>query len=65
MERSGYLPLQIPPQEAMFAMYPSLSSILDVELPLFHPGLFLLSFDKPPDLSTGSLPDLGIFSFSQ
>lgn len=62
-ERSKPLPWQIPPEEVMLAMSPSLNSILDVELSLTHPGSFPL--DNPYSLSTSPLPDLSIFLPSQ
>ena len=64
-EQSRHLPLQIPPEEVMLAMSPSLNSMLDVELSLTHPGSFPLLLDDPRKLSMGSLPDLNTFLTSQ
>lgn len=64
-DQSRRLPLQIPQEEVMLAMSPSLNSMLDVELSLTHPGSFPLSLDDPRKLSTGSLPDLSTFLTSQ
>lgn len=64
-ERSRRLPLQIPPEEVVLAVSPSLKSMLDVELSLTYPGSFPLTSGHPPDLSMGSLPDLSTFLTSQ
>lgn len=64
-ERSSRLPLQIPPEEVMLAMSPSLNSMLDVELSFTHPGSFPLALDDPRNLSMSSLPELSTFLSSQ
>lgn len=58
-ERSKPLPWQIPPEEVMLAMSPSLNSILDVELSLNNPGSF--PRHDPSSFSVASLPDPSIF----
>ena len=64
-ERSNRLPWQIPPEEVMLAMSPSLNSMLDVELSFSHPGSFPLSRDDTPNLSTDSSIDPSLLSSSQ
>ena len=64
-ERSSRLPLQVPPEEVMLAMSPSLNSMLDVELSLTHPRTFPPTLDDPRNLSVSSLPELSTFLSSQ